>query len=159
MRVVRRVVLAASLDGAVGWAAPRTRGEATSARWPTAGPTRANVSLLGWPGAPDARRRAFPLNKGIDRLSQRGMKRTTVVVPWRDGLHLVPAGELVRLAGRFRSAIHLRRGGRIADARRLFSVVALCATMGTALVLEVSGEDEGPALETLRQVFSSAGDA
>jgi phosphocarrier protein len=85
------------------------------------------------------------------------MKRTTVVVPWRHGLHLLPAGELVRMAGRFRSVIHLRRGNRIADVRRLFSVVALCATMGTALVLETSGDDEGPALESIRQLFSDAG--
>ena len=85
------------------------------------------------------------------------MKRTTVVVPWRHGLHLLPAGELVRMAGRFRSVIHLRRGNRIADVRRLFSVVALCATMGTALVLEASGDDEGPALESIRQLFSSSG--
>ena len=86
------------------------------------------------------------------------MKRATVVVPWRNGLHLVPAGELVRMAGRFRSVVQLRCGSRVADARRLFSVVALCATMGTALVLEVSGEDEGPALESIRQVFGPASD-
>ena len=39
--------------------------------------------------------------------------------------------------------------------RSILSVVALCATMGTALVVEVSGDDEQEAAQQIEQVFAS----
>ena len=83
------------------------------------------------------------------------MKRSRVVVPWAEGLHLRPAARLVRVAKRFHSSIVLTLGGRIADLRSILSVIALCATMGAALELEATGEDEQNAIEAVEQVFSS----
>ena len=81
------------------------------------------------------------------------MKRIQVVIPWPQGLHLRPAADLVRLAGRFRAAIRLSCGERIADARSLMSVLLLCAVAGTALEVEVSGDDEEMAIEAVASVF------
>lgn len=39
--------------------------------------------------------------------------------------------------------------------RSILSVVALCATMGTALVVEVSGDDEQTVTQQIEQVFAS----
>jgi phosphotransferase system HPr (HPr) family protein len=83
------------------------------------------------------------------------MTRSTVVVSWQDGLHLRPAIKLMRVAKRFHSTIRLRCGGRVADLRSILSVVALCATMGTALDLEVTGEDEKDAAQAVERIFSS----
>lgn len=88
-------------------------------------------------------------------LSLGAMKRSQVVVLWKAGLHLRPAVHLVRVAQGFRSSIYLGRGGRMADLRSVLSVIALCATMGTALELEVNGDDEQSALDTVEQVFCS----
>ena len=44
---------------------------------------------------------------------------------------------------------------RIADVRSILSVIALCATMGAAISIEVTGEDEQMAIEALEQVFAS----
>lgn len=83
------------------------------------------------------------------------MKHSKVVVLWAEGLHLRPAARLVRLTQRFQSSISLTFGGRIADLRSILSVIALCATMGAALDVEVKGEDEQNAIEAVQQMFSS----
>ena len=86
-----------------------------------------------------------------------GMKRATVAVPWREGLHLRPAARLVRVAQKFRSSISLTFHDRVADARSILSVLALCATMGVALGVEVAGEDEQLALAAVEQEFVALG--
>jgi phosphotransferase system HPr (HPr) family protein len=83
------------------------------------------------------------------------MKRSTVVVPWREGLHLRPAAKLVRLSKQFRSAIFLKCRGKVADLRSILSIISLCATMGTILDIETIGDDEHDAARAVEQVFSS----
>jgi len=83
------------------------------------------------------------------------MKRYRVVVPWRHGLHLRPAAALVRAARGFHAQVRLRCGDRIADLRSVLSLLALCATLGAAIDIEASGEDEQPAADAVAQVFAS----
>ena len=83
------------------------------------------------------------------------MKQSRVVVLWREGLHLQHAVELVCLASRFRSSIFLKYREKVADLHNILSVVALCATMGTALTLETKGEDEQAAAQAVQQAFLS----
>jgi phosphotransferase system HPr (HPr) family protein len=89
------------------------------------------------------------------------MKRSTVVVPWREGLHLRPAAKLVRLSKRFHSTVLLKCRGKVADMHSILSIVSLCATMGTTLDIETNGDDEHDAARAIEQVFSAhgAGDA
>lgn len=82
------------------------------------------------------------------------MKTSTVVVPWREGLHLRHAVKLVQLGKFFRSTISLKHGSKMADLRSIISIIALCATMGTALDLEVNGDDETDAVRAVEQAFS-----
>jgi phosphocarrier protein HPr len=83
------------------------------------------------------------------------MKRSTVVVPWGEGLHLRPAAKLVHTAKSFHSTIFLKAGGKIADLRSIVSIISLCATMGATLDLEVVGDDEHDAVRAVEQMFSS----
>ncbi len=85
------------------------------------------------------------------------MKHSTVVVPWREGLHLRPAAKLVRLSKQFRSAIFLKCRGKVAGLHSILSIVSLCATMGTALDVETIGDEEYDAARAVEQVFSSHG--
>lgn len=85
------------------------------------------------------------------------MKHSTVVVPWREGLHLRPAANLVQLSKRFHSTVLLKGRGKVADLRSLLSILSLCATMGTALDIEAVGDDEQDATRAVEQVFSSHG--
>ncbi|MBL9134924.1 MAG: HPr family phosphocarrier protein [Verrucomicrobiales bacterium] len=81
------------------------------------------------------------------------MKRARVVVPWKHGLHLRPASELVRLAGKFRAAIRLTYNEKMADARSILSVLLLCAATGAVLEIEAAGDDEEGAIRAVEGIF------
>ena len=87
------------------------------------------------------------------------MKHLQVLVPWKSGLHLRPATRLVRIAQTFRSTIHLKCGGKIANARSIVSVLLLAASMGSAINIETMGEDEANAAQAIERVFSSDDDS
>jgi phosphotransferase system HPr (HPr) family protein len=85
------------------------------------------------------------------------MKQIKVVVPWEDGLHFRSAARLVSTAKCFRSEIILKCGEKVADLRSIVSVISLCATVGMALDLVASGEDEHEATRAIAWVFSMHG--
>lgn len=77
------------------------------------------------------------------------MKRSQVAIQWKAGLHMRAAARLVKLARSFRSSVLLRANQRMADARSLLALLLLCATCGTVVDLEVTGEDEEQAITAL----------
>ncbi|HEX6126086.1 MAG TPA: HPr family phosphocarrier protein [Pyrinomonadaceae bacterium] len=72
------------------------------------------------------------------------------------GLHARAAAQLIRLAGRFRSTIIVRREdtGACANAKSILSVLALAAAVGTTLNLEVEGDDETDAFAAVAAMFA-----
>jgi phosphotransferase system HPr (HPr) family protein len=86
------------------------------------------------------------------------MKSARVFVPWKAGLHLRPAAQLVRLAQSFRSTIFLKCGDKLADARSIMSILLLTASLGAVVDVEVSGEDEANAATAIAQIFSTDDD-
>ena len=92
------------------------------------------------------------------RSVKKRMKHSQVFMPWREGLHLRPAARLVRMAQQFRSTIILKCSGRLADARSIISVLLLAATMGVAVDVEISGDDEETAAQAIEHIFSSDDD-
>ncbi len=86
------------------------------------------------------------------------MKNFKVTVPWKEGLHLRPAADLVKTAQKFRSAISLRYEDSIADLRSIMSIIALCAAAGSVLEVEASGEDEEIAARAVAEMFIVTGD-
>lgn len=72
------------------------------------------------------------------------------------GLHARAAAQLVRLAGKYRSRITLRRedSGAFANAKSILSVLALAASIGTILKLEADGVDEQEAFDAVIAVFA-----
>ena len=81
------------------------------------------------------------------------MKQTQVIIPWKEGLHLRPASRLVRLAKASKSAIWLKVGDKVADARSILAILLLCAAAGTVIELEINGEDEDAVLTSITSVF------
>ena len=73
------------------------------------------------------------------------------------GLHARAAAQLVRLAGRFRSKIILKRtdSGFFADAKSILSVLTLAASMGTEVLLTVEGTDADEAYEAVYALIAS----
>jgi phosphocarrier protein HPr len=84
------------------------------------------------------------------------MKMTTVIVPWKEGIHLRRAGNLAKLTSRFRSSILCRLEGKVADARSIISLLILCASLGATLEIEASGPDEREAIRAVDTFFASS---
>ena len=59
------------------------------------------------------------------------MKSSKVSIPWKQGLHLRSAADIVENANSFESSIELKVNKKTANARSIFSILLLTATMGT----------------------------
>ena len=72
------------------------------------------------------------------------------------GLHARAAAQLVRLAGTFKSKIKLSRTDNrvVADAKSILSVLTLAASKGTELDLQIEGDDEHEAFQSINQIFA-----
>lgn len=82
------------------------------------------------------------------------MKEKSITVPWKEGLHARPAARLVQQAKAFKAKIELKYQGNVANARSIISILLLCATLGSTLNIEISGEDEEQAMEAIEAAFS-----
>jgi phosphocarrier protein HPr len=85
------------------------------------------------------------------------MKVTRLTVKWENGLHLRAAARLVKVARKFHSRIVVRLGSQVADARSIMSIMILAASLGSALDIEVSGDDEHEAIQAVESCFDSEG--
>jgi phosphocarrier protein HPr len=77
------------------------------------------------------------------------MIKSTLNISNKLGLHARASAKLTKLAGGFRSEIHLSRNGRRVNAKSIMGVMMLAAGMGTQVELEVEGEDEQAAADAI----------
>lgn len=66
------------------------------------------------------------------------------------GLHMRAAGKFAKLAGRYRSRIHLLRDGVAVDGKSIVGILTLAASKGSTITLRAEGEDEKEAFEALK---------
>ena len=83
------------------------------------------------------------------------MKEFQYVLTDREGIHARPAGLLVKKANEFQSEIKIERGGKSADAKRIFAVMGLAAKCGNTLNVKVEGQDEDEAAKALEEFFKA----
>ena len=77
------------------------------------------------------------------------MIRATVTISNKLGLHARASAKLTKLAGSFRSEIHLSRNGRRINAKSIMGVMMLAAGLGSEVEIEAEGDDQQPALDAL----------
>lgn len=78
------------------------------------------------------------------------MQTFTYTITDREGVHARPAGLLIKKAGEFESDIRLEKGGKSADAKRIFAVMGLAAKCGETLTVTCTGADEEAAAAAMR---------
>lgn len=83
------------------------------------------------------------------------MIQKTFILKNESGLHARPASVFVVTASRFQSDVTLIRDKYAYNAKSILGILSMGASMGTELVLEVSGEDEEAAMEALLQVLEA----
>jgi phosphocarrier protein len=81
----------------------------------------------------------FPMTKG------------RVVIGGLVGLHARPASSFVQVAERYSSEIRLVKDGMRVNGKSILAILTLAASKGSVVGLEVYGEDEREAFETLKQ--------
>ncbi|NCF44311.1 MAG: HPr family phosphocarrier protein [Proteobacteria bacterium] len=84
------------------------------------------------------------------------MRRTHLTIVNPLGLHARAASKLVDLAKNYASNISLRSAEGIeADAKRIMNLLLLGAPVGSAVELQVEGEDEGAAFDALTHLIEA----
>jgi phosphocarrier protein len=77
------------------------------------------------------------------------MIRANVTISNKLGLHARASAKFTKLAGTFRSDVSVSRGERSVNAKSIMGVMMLAAGLGSEVQIEVSGDDEQPAMDAL----------
>lgn len=83
------------------------------------------------------------------------MKEFNYVIKDELGIHARPAGLLVKEAGKFQSAIKLKKGDKEADAKRIFGVMGLAVKNAEEITVSADGADEAEAIAALEAFFNA----
>ena len=81
------------------------------------------------------------------------MKQFLWVMQDELGLHARVAGDLVKCVNSCTSKVTLEKGGKQADASRLFAVMALCVKQGEEITVSVEGPQEEQDSAMLQEFF------
>lgn len=77
------------------------------------------------------------------------MKEIKYVITDELGLHARPAGQLVKAAAGFTSAITVGNADKSVDAKRVMGVMGLAMKQGDELIITIDGADEEAAAAAL----------
>ncbi len=83
------------------------------------------------------------------------MIKSSISINNKLGLHARASAKLSKLAGSFRSDIHISRNGRRVNAKSIMGVMMLAAGMGTDIEIDADGADEQQAVEALRGLIEA----
>jgi phosphocarrier protein len=70
------------------------------------------------------------------------MQEFTFTIKNKNGLHARPAGEIANVSRSYESSVVIRCGEKVANGKRLLSVMSLGAKCGASLHFEIEGKDE-----------------
>lgn len=82
------------------------------------------------------------------------MQEFTFTVKDPSGIHARPAGILVKEATKYKSDIIVKHEDKVADAKRIFSVMGIGAKCGDMLTITISGEDELSAKNNIEKLLT-----
>jgi phosphocarrier protein len=81
------------------------------------------------------------------------MIQSSITISNKLGLHARASAKLTKLAGSYRSEIHLSRNGRRVNAKSIMGVMMLAAGLGASIEIEADGPDEAEAMAALRALI------
>ena len=77
------------------------------------------------------------------------MKKATVVVVNKLGLHARPSAALSQLASRFKSDVWISKGSRRVNAKSIMGVMMLAAGIGSEVTIDTEGDQAQEALDAV----------
>jgi len=81
------------------------------------------------------------------------MKRESLVITNKLGLHARAAAKVVHTANRFSSSIFIGVDDEEVNAKSILGLLTLAATKGTSVTVRAEGDDEDAALSALVDLF------
>jgi phosphocarrier protein HPr len=78
-----------------------------------------------------------------------------VRIPNKYGLHARPAAEFVKRAGKFRSAIWVKKDDVEVNGKSIMGVMMLAAEHGSDITIRASGEDAEQAVQALAELVEN----
>ena len=78
------------------------------------------------------------------------MIKSSITISNKLGLHARASAKLTKMAGGFKSELHLSRNSRRVNAKSIMGVMMLAAGMGSEVEIEADGIDENEAMAALR---------
>ena len=82
------------------------------------------------------------------------IKNTTTVIN-KLGLHARASAKLTKMAGSFPCEVWVSRGDRRVNAKSIMGVMMLAAGLGSEIVIETDGPQEGEAMEALLALLAN----
>lgn len=82
------------------------------------------------------------------------MIRETIVVTNPKGIHARPSALIVATAGEVSSTITFTYQGETVNAADIMGILSLGAAHGAEILVEISGEDEEPAMTRMKEIFA-----
>jgi len=86
---------------------------------------------------------------------QESVCRQIVTIKMKQGLHLRPISEIVRIARLYDCDFKITNGDLSGDAKEVYDLLELKALPETELVLEANGDDASKLMEEIVQFFES----
>jgi phosphocarrier protein HPr len=83
------------------------------------------------------------------------MIKSSISISNKLGLHARASAKLTKLAGTFKSEVHLSRSARRVNAKSIMGVMMLAAGMGSEIEIETHGVDEQAAMDALRALIQN----
>ena len=82
------------------------------------------------------------------------MIQSTITISNKLGLHARASAKLTKLAGGYRSEVHLSRNGRRVNAKSIMGVMMLAAGKGSSIEAETEGADEVEAMDAIEKLIA-----
>lgn len=77
------------------------------------------------------------------------MMQSSIQISNKLGLHARASAKLTKLAGSFKSEVHLSRNGRRVNAKSIMGVMMLAAGKGSTITIDTEGSDADAAMAGL----------
>ena len=82
-------------------------------------------------------------------------KTKELIITHEFGLHLRPAGLLVKTANKYSSSITIEKDGVVADGKSIIGITTLHAEKNSTILIKASGGDADQAIEALERLITS----
>lgn len=83
------------------------------------------------------------------------MLKEVFIIEFLEGLHMRPASELSKIAGKYDCGVTIQVGEKSIDAKSTIGIVAACIKCGTEIEIISDGKDETEAMVKIKEGFAN----